>query len=294
MMRNYILQLVVIKNPTRNIEIVEKIVAMNIKSNDFFTITFTFMVTLLTVQASRVNFTNTLTCVSDTMFCAKINTTLSKLHSNTTFESFDMLIIKNATKLKNFPNGLKTNFPKLKGIAITNGGLVSLNKKNLKKFGDKLEYAHFEYNKISTLDADLFDGTPNLVEVSFRGNKLKSIKPALFEKLQNLSKIEFVSFEKCGCINQVFNKKADNDISKMKWTKNCTIAVPKTTTTFPYTEIIGIGGVLIIIILMKFLLCPNTDFGIKFNNNTPNRGITIEIDNLNDDDEVSQFSLSSD
>lgn len=125
-----------------------------------------------------------------------------------------------------FPTGIVSKFPNLKLLAVTNSGLMSVNKENLKAFGIKLEELDLSDNNITSIDADLFEYNPNLKYISLYSLPLRYIEPEFFLNLRNLKGLKQIAIEISdtpGCINQIFNTVEGHDIALFKWKNaNCT------------------------------------------------------------------------
>lgn len=89
----------------------------------------------------------------------------------------------------------------------------------MRQFGADLEFANFQSNEISYLDADLFEFNPNLKLLDFDKNPLKFIDLDFLENLKNLKSILYVDLGGSNaCISQLFNKtKTGDNIQNFKW-----------------------------------------------------------------------------
>lgn len=149
----------------------------------------------------------------------------SVVHSNnsqvTNAVEVEALVIHGA-KVKFIPSGIKSNFPNLKALAISSCGLMSVNKDNFKEFGSSLEVLVLGYNKLTLIDADLFDYNPNLKIIELNYNPIRHIESEFFTNLKSLKSLKEISLESANCISQRFGTSKDQ-IATFEWeSKNCT------------------------------------------------------------------------
>lgn len=115
------------------------------------------------------------------------------------------------------PFGIKKHFPNLKALHISSCGLLSVNKKNLKELGNSLEALSLTWNKLVSIDADLFQYNPNLKAVWLYNNPFRHIDPEFFTYLKNLRNLAVVSLTNAGCIDQEFDKQKGDNLSAFYW-----------------------------------------------------------------------------
>lgn len=80
-----------------------------------------------------------------------------------------------------------------------------------------LEYISLYENRLISLDANLFDRNPNLRYINLAENLFKFISSGFFNNLKWLKQIEFVSFDGCDCVSQVYDRSKDGSISSFEW-----------------------------------------------------------------------------
>lgn len=155
--------------------------------------------------------------VEDVLVCIgdkKMNLTIpgsyvsSVVHSNgskvTNHSDIEGLNIFDST-VHFIPNGIKSQFPKLKLLDIERSGLLSVKMENLRDFGDMLVFLDLHGNKLTSIDANLLDHNPNLQAIYLNGNPIRHIEPAFFTNLKSFKSIKQFNFESTGCINQDFD-----------------------------------------------------------------------------------------
>lgn len=89
-----------------------------------------------------------------------------------------------------FPRELSEFFPNLKFIFIYDCNMTTMSKDDLKGF-NKLEKLMINHNKIKFLPGNLFDYTPDILEISFVDNKITKVGPEIFDNLKNLEEADF-------------------------------------------------------------------------------------------------------
>lgn len=107
--------------------------------------------------------------------------------------------------VKFIPAGIKEKFTNIKFLEIQYSGLLSLSKENLKQFGGSLEVLDLWGNKISYIDADLFQYNTNLKSLTLTNNPIRFFGPGFFENLKNMNSVFYVNLAVAGCINLLFN-----------------------------------------------------------------------------------------
>lgn len=126
------------------------------------------------------------------------------------------LYIVSAT-IKFIPYGIKAKFPSIEAITIDMGGLLSVNRDNLKEFGSSLEYLVLSNNLITTIDADLFSYNPNMKFIYLDFNPIQHMEAAFFTNLKNLKQVGYVYFQHVGCMNQYFNIASGHNLVSFQW-----------------------------------------------------------------------------
>lgn len=148
------------------------------------------------------------------------STVFSVLHSNKTeiteLSDIKALELSNA-KLHFIPHGIRKHFPSLKFLIIEFCGLLSVNKENLKEFGDSLKELYLQRNNLISIDADLFEYNPNLLVFVLDDNPIRHIDPEFYTNLRNLKKIEVGALRSAGCIQNSFNIFRGDNIAYFAW-----------------------------------------------------------------------------
>lgn len=168
-----------------------------------------------------------LSCQVDSSFTSLYpeSSVSSVVHSNgsavTNLRQIEAIYVQHAT-VKFIPTGIKSKFPNLKAIYIGLSGVLSVNKNNLKQFGDSLEYLYLAENSITSIDDDLFENNPNLKGIYFDSNPIRHIDTGFFTNLKKLEKIEYLSFYRVGCMDQEFKKTSGHQMATFTWNyKGC-------------------------------------------------------------------------
>lgn len=115
------------------------------------------------------------------------------------------------------PTGIKRKFPNLRGLCIAASGLLSIDKENLREFGDTLENLDLYNNKLNFLDDDLFEFNRNLEVINLYENPIRHIENEFFTNLKKLRHIERISLVSVGCISQLFRTSDGHTIATYKW-----------------------------------------------------------------------------
>lgn len=100
-------------------------------------------------------------------------------------------------RLSRIPKNIEIFFPNLKGIEWHNSNLTEVHAEDLQPFPDLLVFAAF-YNKLESVDGDLFKHNPKLQRVYFHSEKIQSVGDGL---LSNLNELISVNFESNPCID---------------------------------------------------------------------------------------------
>lgn len=115
------------------------------------------------------------------------------------------------------PTGIKRKFPNLRGLCIAASGLLSIDKENLREFGDTLENLDLYNNRLNFLNDDLFEFNQNLEVINLHENPIRHIENEFFTNLRKLRNIEKISLVKVGCMSQLFQTSDGHNIATFKW-----------------------------------------------------------------------------
>lgn len=88
------------------------------------------------------------------------------------------------------PSGFDIFFPNLRSLRIVSSGLKQINLSDLKPF-PLLMFIEVYANDVSTLQTDIFSGTPRLTSIRFEDNKIEKVGRDLLEQLKALRKAQF-------------------------------------------------------------------------------------------------------
>lgn len=144
------------------------------------------------------------------------------------------LTINHAT-VKFIPSGIGKQFTNLKVLFIRSSGLLSVNKNNLKEFGSSLNFLDLYENKITSIDADLFEYNPNMEVIALDGNPFRHIEPEFFTNLKKF-RVERIDIRsRDGCIYQHFETSSGHNIATFKWNnEKCIDSTAKLETVIQY------------------------------------------------------------
>lgn len=92
--------------------------------------------------------------------------------------------------IERFPGGLGEQFVSLEVVRITSCNMRLLLKGDMEHL-NALKYLDLVGNKIEKLESDIFENTPNLLEVMLNNNRLQFIGANLLEPLKNIKLISF-------------------------------------------------------------------------------------------------------
>lgn len=150
----------------------------------------------------------------DTAISSVIGVNKSSLSNYSKIKALD---IRDA-KLKFIPTGIINFFPNLIAIYIQSSGLLAVSKEDFRELGNSFEWlAIHDTNSITYIEADLFLYNPNMRFIYFNGNPLRYIEPDFFKNVKKFERIESISFESVGCMNQKFTNSSQNDIKSFVW-----------------------------------------------------------------------------
>lgn len=176
-----------------------------------------------------------LTCVADDLmtWTAPGSSVSSVIHSDAlkvmNLWEIGVLHIEDAT-VKFIPLGIRTLIPKLRVLTIAKSGLLSVDKENLREFGDALKVINLHGNAITSIDADLFKYNPNIKSIYLNNNPIRYIDPEFFKSLRILEDIEEFEIKEVSCMDQEYKRFKDN-LKKLKWnSKKCNDRSAKTET----------------------------------------------------------------
>lgn len=105
--------------------------------------------------------------------------------------------IKNCTELSYIPKGLLNIFPNLIGIYLEACGITTLNGSELNEY-PQLKLFALELSQLYYVPGNFFAHNPEMLLISFVGNKINATGKDL---LSNLNKLSEVYFEDNVCIN---------------------------------------------------------------------------------------------
>ena len=88
------------------------------------------------------------------------------------------------------PMGMTKFFPNLESLQIYDCGLKAIDRLDLIEYKN-LHSLYFNKNKLTTLDAGLFDFTPKLWHIDFSYNRLRYVDPTIFDRIENLQHADF-------------------------------------------------------------------------------------------------------
>ena len=108
----------------------------------------------------------------------------------------------NEQNVRKFPQGIENFFPNLIALRCANSGLIEISAEDLKPFSG-LRVLWLPYNKLISIDSDLFKYTPRLQVINVAVNKIESVGTEAFAVLDDLSYFSFF-------YNPCFNGEAVN------------------------------------------------------------------------------------
>lgn len=115
------------------------------------------------------------------------------------------------------PSGISSHFFNLKALHINVCGLLSINKEDLRTFGQSLEFLSLGNNALMAIDADLLEYNPHIKQIWLSGNPITHIDNAFFTNLKNLKNIQVVEFDVANCINQNYKTSSGHNIATFQW-----------------------------------------------------------------------------
>lgn len=168
------------------------------------------------------------TCIGNHLFNSTVpeSSISSVVYSNGSdvfhYANIEALQVESAT-VKFIPTGIMNKFRYIKALKIVHSGLLSVNKGNLKEFGDSLEFLNLNDNKLTILDGDLFEYNKNLKTANFIGNPIRHIDHAFFSNLNNLKNLHSIGLYEVLCMDQEFIASGGKNIATFKWkNEKCT------------------------------------------------------------------------
>jgi hypothetical protein len=135
------------------------------------------------------------------------------------------------SRIFEFPVGLGNFFPNLKVFVIYNSNLRTISSEALKF--PKLLYFAITYDRIQTLDGNLFANTPNLVQINVNVNEIEHIGHDL---LTGLYQLKEVSFERNDCVSMKANTTETIQELNRQLPISCPPLATETTTVSTTTE----------------------------------------------------------
>ncbi|KAL7011979.1 hypothetical protein ACKWTF_014543 [Chironomus riparius] len=88
------------------------------------------------------------------------------------------------------PMGMTKFFPNLEALQIYECGLKAIDRLDLIEYKN-LHSLYLNKNKITTLNAGLFDFTPKLWRIDFSYNRLRHVDPTIFDNIEKLQHADF-------------------------------------------------------------------------------------------------------
>ena len=125
---------------------------------------------------------------------------ITSVNGQTTPTNIEQLVFREQT-IKRLPKGLGKFFPSLKVLKFEFSALESLEQSDLSSF-KFLKALYLQFNNIEKLEEGLFEYNPELWNVNFSDNKIKSVGVDL---LKSLKKLTYACFNRNKCINMDFN-----------------------------------------------------------------------------------------
>lgn len=110
-----------------------------------------------------------------------------KGRNNTDVKGFE---VKNQEILARIPNGVENFFANLQAFQWSSGNICSIDSNTFEPFPNLL-YINLNYNKLVTIDGDLFQYTRKVSTIEFRNNFLEHAGLDLFSGLPYLRKVYF-------------------------------------------------------------------------------------------------------
>lgn len=115
------------------------------------------------------------TCEGENIFCDKDNnnTVIWGVIDDVDYHKIEAFTLNNASLLK-VPLGVEEYFQNIKAIELEHNSITTIVNNDILRYR-KLEYLSLSNNLIVNLDADLFDGLPNLAMIRFRSNHITHV-----------------------------------------------------------------------------------------------------------------------
>lgn len=102
------------------------------------------------------------------------------------------LAVFNHYSYTKIPSGIDGFFPNLTALQFWGGGFTSLSAEDLKPFPNLLLFV-VGWNKLVTVNGDLFRYTPQLRTVDFSGNRIETVGIYVLAELTDLKSVDFTS-----------------------------------------------------------------------------------------------------
>lgn len=96
------------------------------------------------------------------------------------------------------PQNIDLFMPNIRSIMFKNGNLNKISAEDLRQF-PQLEVLSITYNRLVSIDGNLFMDTPYLRHISFEGNAIRNVGQDLVTYLYDL---EYLSFRRNLCVNR--------------------------------------------------------------------------------------------
>jgi hypothetical protein len=129
----------------------------------------------------------------------------------------EILKISNVPELQYFPLGVLRFFPNLIGFYLRRTGISRLNGNELLEY-PQLQWFGLESGPLEFIPGKLFRSTPNMVSISFGGNKIKRVGKELLDNLKHLDRVYFLNNV---CINMAGTSRADIEDMKEVLRRQC-------------------------------------------------------------------------
>lgn len=142
--------------------------------------------------------------VPDTLVTSVVQSSRSAATNPVDLSQIEALWIEYTRSMKFIPSGIKKNLPNLRALFLKNNGILTVNKENLREFGDSLGNLDLAGNQLTYIDDDLLEYNSNLKDISFYNNPITQIDAGFFDNLRSKKSLGFVNFDFVGCMHQKF------------------------------------------------------------------------------------------